>query len=84
MLTNPRFVEEFNSSNFVGITAAGAYVTPLSPSVLRGITNASLMTLAQRFGIPVEHRPVSVSELPTFVEVGAVGAGRRRLGQAWR
>ena len=76
-----RFVEEFNSSNFVGITHDGVYVTPKSLSILAGITNASLMALASSWGIPVEHRPIPAAELRTFVEVGAVGALEGGYGQ---
>lgn len=33
------FVEEFSTSNFVGVDAKGAFVTPNSPTVLPSITN---------------------------------------------
>ncbi len=68
-----RHVEEFGTSNFIGITKEGTYVTPDSPSILPSITNKSLMTLAEDCGVPIECRPVLVEDLPTFKEVGACG-----------
>ena len=70
-------IEEFSTSNFVGIDNAGKkYVTPRSPSVLPSITNKSLMQIAADFaegGWTVEARDVPVQELETFDEVLAVG-----------
>jgi len=69
-----RYIEEFNSSNFVAITTEGVYVTPSSPSILKSITNASLMQLARSLGIEVQERPIDYDkEIATFAEVGAVG-----------
>jgi branched-chain amino acid aminotransferase len=48
-------------------------VTPKSPSILPSITNHSLMELAKEQGIKVERRPVEVTELPSFKEVGLIG-----------
>ena len=67
------FVDEFGTSNFFGITAGGAYVTPQSPSVLPSVTNRSLMQLAEDLGMKVEHRPVRRAELPELKEVAACG-----------
>jgi branched-chain amino acid aminotransferase len=67
-------VEEFSTSNFVGIdNTAKKYITPSSPSVLPSITNKSLMDLAKDEGMTVEARSVSMDELLTFDEVLAVG-----------
>ena len=68
-----RYIEEFSVSNFLGISASGAYVTPSSGSILPSITNQMLMQLARDAGLEVEHRPVEYSELPSFKEVGACG-----------
>ena len=70
---NHEFIEEFNSSNFFGITQDAKYVTPDSPSILPSITNKSLMQIAEDLDISVERRPVSKNELETFAEVGACG-----------
>lgn len=71
------FVEEFATSNFVGIKREGGetiYVTPDSPSILASITNRSLVQLAKSFGWKVEKRLVCWSELVDggFEEVAAV------------
>ncbi len=68
-----RFVDEFGTSNFFGISSAGSYVTPDSRSVLPSITNDSLQQIAGEMGLNVEKRPVEVSELSRFEEVGACG-----------
>jgi branched-chain amino acid aminotransferase len=67
-------VEEFSTSNFVGINnARNTFVTPKSPSVLPSITNKSLMTIAKDEGLTVEARDIPVEELEEFDEVLAVG-----------
>jgi len=68
-----KFVDESGSSNFFAIDKAGRYVTPKSPSILPSVTNLSLMQLAADMNIPVDRRPVPVSELPEFVEAGLIG-----------
>lgn len=70
-----RYIEEFNTSNFVAITKDGKYITPDSPSVLKSITNRILMKLAEdEYGLKVERRPIDfLKEVDTFAEVGAVG-----------
>ncbi|MBD3240683.1 MAG: branched-chain amino acid aminotransferase [Chitinivibrionales bacterium] len=68
-----RYIDEFGTSNFIGITADGRYVTPDSASVLPSITNKSLQTIAEEFGMAVERRRVQVTELKSFAEVGACG-----------
>lgn len=67
------YIEEFGTSNFIGITKDGRYVTPESPSILESITNDSLMRIAEDMGITVERRPIHIDELEDFVEVGACG-----------
>ena len=70
-----KYVEEFSTSNFVGITGDGAFVTPDSPAVLPSITNKSLMQLAEEAGLRVERRPIEYAEVEAgaFSEVAAVG-----------
>ncbi len=67
------YIDEFNTSNFIGITKDNKYITPDSPSILPSITNKSLQVLAKDCGLTVEKRPIHVDELDTFVEVGACG-----------
>ncbi len=66
-------IEEFGTSNFIGITKDNKYITPDSPSILKSITNASLMQLAKDNNIKVKQRAVPIEELDNFVEVGACG-----------
>lgn len=70
-----RYIEEFNTSNFVAITKDGRYLTPEAPrSVLGSNTNRVLRQLASDMGIPVEMRPIDFeAEVESFEEVGAVG-----------
>ena len=68
-----QYIEEFGTSNFIGITKEGVYVTPDSHSILPSITNNSLMTIAEGLGIPVEKRKVKLTELYDFKEIGACG-----------
>jgi len=68
-----RYIDEFSTSNFFGITAQGQYVTPLSTSILPSITNNSLIQLAQKQGMEVIRRPIRIDELDSFIEVGACG-----------
>jgi len=68
-----KYIDEFGTSNFIGITKDKKYVTPDSLSVLPSITNKSLMTLAKDMGLTVEQRKIPVEELADFAEVGSVG-----------
>lgn len=66
------YVEEFSTSNFVGISG-NKYITPKSSSVLPSITNKSLMQIAKDMGMTVEEREVRLDELEDMDEVLAVG-----------
>jgi branched-chain amino acid aminotransferase len=68
-----KYVEEFATSNFAGISKTGAYVTPDSKSVLPSVTNMSLKQCAKDLGIKVECRPVPYSEIKRFEAVAALG-----------
>jgi branched-chain amino acid aminotransferase len=67
-----KFIDEFSTSNFIAIRD-NTYITPKSHSILPSITNDSLSIIARDMGMIFERRPVEVSELETFDEVGAVG-----------
>jgi branched-chain amino acid aminotransferase len=67
-----KYIDEAGPANFFGIKG-NKYITPKSRSILPSITNMSLMDMARDMGMTVERRPVEVSELPTFEEVGACG-----------
>jgi branched-chain amino acid aminotransferase len=71
-------VEEFATSNFVGLKKSKStftYTTPLSPSVLPSITNKSLSFLASTLGWNVERRQILWDEIVSgeFEEIAAVG-----------
>ena len=68
-----KYVEEFSTSNFLGIKADGTYVTPDSRSVLPSITNLSLKQCAADLGWKVECRQSPYEEIKEFAEVAACG-----------
>lgn len=68
-----KYVDEFGTSNFIGITAAREYKTPESPSILQSITNESLQVLAQDMDLKVVRAPIALDSLEQFSEVGACG-----------
>ncbi len=68
-----RYIEEFGTSNFIGITEDNRYITAESASILPSITNMSLQQIARDLSMPVEVRPVLFEELPSFAEIGACG-----------
>lgn len=72
-------VEEFSTSNFVGIKYSksddepNVYVTPNSNSVLPSITNKALMDVARDQGLNIQERAIPLDELNDLDEVFAVG-----------
>ena len=68
-----KYVDEFGTSNFIGITSKGEYKTPDSPSILQSVTNESLQILAQDMGLKVVREPIALDQLDQFSEVGACG-----------
>jgi branched-chain amino acid aminotransferase len=68
-----RYIDEFGTSNFLGITKDNKYVTPASSSILPSITNKSLQVIAEDMGMKVECRPILFDEISIFEEIGACG-----------
>jgi branched-chain amino acid aminotransferase len=68
-----KYVDEFGTSNFIGITPAGEFKTPESSSILQSITNESLQVLAEELGLRVVRAPIALDDLDQFSEVGACG-----------
>lgn len=67
-------IEEVAAANFFGIHQEGAYVTPTSPSILKSITNQSLMYLAKHhFKIPVYETDILIDQLHQLKEAGICG-----------
>lgn len=58
-----QYVEEFSTSNFLGVTEKGVLVTPTSSSILPSCTKGVLLQQARDMGIPVEERPVPWEEV---------------------
>ncbi|HOU01567.1 MAG TPA: branched-chain amino acid aminotransferase [Bacteroidales bacterium] len=67
-----KYIDECGPANFFGIKD-NTYITPKSESILKSITNMSLITLAEKLGMKTERRRVPVEELSTFAEAGACG-----------
>jgi branched-chain amino acid aminotransferase len=67
-----KYIDECGPANFFGIKN-NTYITPKSESILKSITNMSLITIAEKLGMKTERRRVPVEELSTFVEAGACG-----------
>ena len=67
-----KYIDECGPANFFGIKK-GLYVTPKSHTILPSITNMSLEQIAKDLGLTVERRPVPLTELESFEEVGACG-----------
>jgi len=67
------FVDEFTTSNFIGITRDRRFVTPDSKSVLPSVTNNCLQQIAADMGFTIERRPVRWDEIGNFSEIGACG-----------
>lgn len=67
-------IEEVGAANFFGITKNNEFVTPLSQSVLPGITKRSLMYLAENYlGMNVIEQDIYIDKLDMFTEAGACG-----------
>jgi branched-chain amino acid aminotransferase len=67
------YIDEFGTSNFIGITGDGKYITPNSPSILQSITNDSLRQLAAQRGLTVLRQDIRIDSIDQFCEVGACG-----------
>jgi branched-chain amino acid aminotransferase len=67
-----KYIDECGPANFFGIKD-NTYITPRSESILKSVTNMSLIEIAGSLGMKTERRQVPVEELSTFTEVGACG-----------
>ena len=67
-----KYIDECGPANFFGIRN-NTYITPKSESILKSITNMSLIEVAASLGIKAERRQVPVEELSEFSEAGACG-----------
>ncbi|MGA1871629.1 MAG: branched-chain amino acid aminotransferase [bacterium] len=67
------YIDEFGTSNFIGITSNNEYITPDSPSILPSITNDSLQHIARDLGLKVIKEKVPYDSISNFAEIGACG-----------
>lgn len=69
-----KYVEEFGTSNFIGVAKDGTFTTAQSTSILPSVTTNGLAKLAQHLGMPWVCRRIAFDELEAnFAEVGACG-----------
>ncbi|MDX2375647.1 branched-chain amino acid aminotransferase [Microbacterium sp. LRZ72] len=71
-LDEHRNVEELGGMNIVFVHKDGTVVTPMSPSILEGITRNSILQLAEDRGHKIEGRPVSLEEWREGVASGDI------------
>jgi branched-chain amino acid aminotransferase len=67
-----RYVEESGTMNLMFVINDILVTPPLSDSILAGITRDSVIALAKHWGVPVEERKISISELIAGIENGTV------------
>ncbi len=70
------YIEETGGANIIFVTKDGGLVVPKShtDSILPSITRRSIVYVAKEIlGLNVEERPVKLSEVPEFVEMGLCG-----------
>jgi branched-chain amino acid aminotransferase len=67
-----RFVEEIGAMNVMFVIDGTLVTSPLSGSILPGVTRDTVLTLAREEGIPVEERPVAIDDVLTAIRDGRV------------
>ena len=70
------YIEETGGANIIFVTKEGGLVVPKShtDSILPSITRRSIVYVAKEIlGLNVEERPVKLSEVENFVEMGLCG-----------
>ena len=67
-----KYLEELGGMNVVLVYKDGSLVTPLSDSILPGITRDSILQLAEERGHAVTRRPVSIAEWREGFESGDI------------
>jgi branched-chain amino acid aminotransferase len=65
-------IDEFGGANIFFIKG-NTYITPNSNTILKSITNDSLIQFAIEMGLKIERRDVLLEELTTFEEAAACG-----------
>jgi branched-chain amino acid aminotransferase len=70
--TTNSYIEELGGMNVVLVYKDGSLVTPLSDSILPGITRDSALTLAEERGHTVTRRPITIQEWREGYESGEI------------
>lgn len=65
-------IEEAGTMNIMFVIDNTLMTPPISDSILHGITRESVLTLAMDWGLPVEERPIKVTEVIKAIEEGAL------------
>jgi branched-chain amino acid aminotransferase len=73
LLNDAGFVADGSGENIFVVRDGVLYTPPLQASILEGITRATIMTLAEDEGIPVQEREIARGELYTADEVFITG-----------
>lgn len=67
---NHEFIEESGTMNLMFVMNNTLITAPTGDTILKGITRDSVLKLARDWGMAVEERPISVTELVTALEQG--------------
>jgi branched-chain amino acid aminotransferase len=70
--TSNQYIEELGGMNVVLVYKDGTLVTPLSDSILPGITRDSILRLAEDRGHRIERRPITIDEWREGYENGDI------------
>jgi branched-chain amino acid aminotransferase len=69
---NLKYIEEVGAMNIFAVIDDELHTPMLSGSILPGITRKSVISLAKRWGIPVQERRIGVDELVQAADAGRV------------
>lgn len=69
---NHESVEEAGTANFMFVINGSLVTPPVKDTILKGITRDSIITLARSWGMDVQEREVTVSELVDAMESGSL------------
>jgi len=66
------YIEEAGTMNVMFMIDGTLYTSPLTSTILPGVTRASVLELARSWGVPVEERQLSVKEVVEAAEAGTL------------
>lgn len=68
---NHNYFEESGTMNLIFIVDGTLLTPPAGSTVLEGVTRDSVLQIARHIGIPVEERPISITEIQNYFESGS-------------